>query len=51
MYVLLYDCITFTSHVNVLNENTVRTEGIQTVLYWYLYILLDIVVFIKTWYA
>ena len=24
-----YDCITFTSRVNVLNENTVRTEGIQ----------------------
>jgi len=28
---LIYDCITFTSHdsENVLNENTVRTEGIQ----------------------
>jgi len=26
---LIYDCTTFTSRENVLNENTVRTEGIQ----------------------
>ena len=33
MYLLKNDCTTFTSRVNVLNENTVRTEGIQTTLY------------------
>jgi len=29
-----YDYTTFTSRVNVLSENTVRTEGIQTTLYF-----------------
>jgi len=29
IHAINYDCITFTSRVNVLNENTVRTEGIQ----------------------
>jgi len=28
------DCTTFTSPENVLNENTVRTEGIQITLYF-----------------
>jgi len=43
---LIHDCTTFTSRENVLNENIVRTEGIQITLY----LLLDIV-FIKTWFA
>ena len=30
---LNHDCTTFTSRKNVLNENTVRTEGIQITLY------------------
>ena len=29
---LIHDCTTFTSRENVLNENTVRTEGIQFTL-------------------
>ena len=29
---LIYDCATFTSRENVLDENTVRTEGIQITL-------------------
>ena len=29
IYTIKYDCTTFTSRLNVLNENTVRTEGIQ----------------------
>jgi len=34
VYALLNnDCTTFTSPENVLNENTVRTEGIQITLY------------------
>ena len=33
IYVLIYDCTTFTSCVNVLNKNTVMTEGIQITLY------------------
>jgi len=32
IYLLIYDCTTFTSRVNVLNENTIRTEGIQITL-------------------
>ena len=32
IYLLKYDCTTFTSRVNVLIENTVRTEGIQITL-------------------
>ena len=31
---LIHDCTTYTSHENVLNENTVRTEGIQITLYF-----------------
>ena len=31
---LIYECTTFTSRVNVLNEKTVRTEGIQITLYF-----------------
>ena len=34
IYLLIYECTTFTSSVNVLNENTVRTEGIQITLYF-----------------
>ena len=30
---LNHDCTTFTSRENVLNENTVGTEGIQIILY------------------
>ena len=33
IYTIKYDCTTLTSHVNVVNENTVRTEGIQITLY------------------
>ena len=33
-YLVKYDCTTFFSCVNVLNENTVRTEGIQITLYF-----------------
>ena len=31
---LIHDCTTFSSRENVLNENTVRTEGIQITLYF-----------------
>ena len=31
---LIHDCTTFTSREKVLNENTVRTEGIQITLYF-----------------
>jgi len=31
---LIHDCTTFTSRENVLNENTVRTEGIQIIQYF-----------------
>ena len=31
---LIHDCTTLTSRENVLNENTVRTEGIQITLYF-----------------
>ena len=35
VYSLLnHDCTTFTSSENILNENTVRTEGIQITLYF-----------------
>ena len=34
IYLLIYDCTTFTSRVNVLNEHTVRTKGIQITLYF-----------------
>ena len=34
IYTIKYDCTTFTSRVTVLNENTVRTEGIQITLYF-----------------
>jgi len=34
IYTIKYDCTTFTSRVNVLNKNTVRTEGIQITLYF-----------------
>jgi len=30
---LIYNCTTFTSRENVLDDNTVRTEGIQITLY------------------
>ena len=33
-YLLIYDCTTFTSRENVLNENTVRTEGTQISVYF-----------------
>ena len=33
-YTIKYDCTTFTSHANVFNENTVRTEGIKITLYF-----------------
>ena len=51
---LIHDCTTFTSRENVLNKNTVRTEGIQITLYFIMssiYLLLYILVFIKTWFA
>ena len=31
---LIHDCTTLTSRENVLNENTVRTKGIQITLYF-----------------
>ena len=31
---LIHDCTTFTTSKNVLNENTVRTEGLQITLYF-----------------
>jgi len=34
MYTITYDIITFTSLVNVVNKNTVRTEGIKINLYF-----------------
>jgi len=34
MYTITYDIITFTSLVNVVNKNTVRTEGIKSNLYF-----------------
>ena len=38
-YLLIYDCPTFTLCVNVLNDNNVRTEGIQiTLIYNVFYI-------------
>jgi len=32
-----YNCTTFTSRVNVVNKNTVRTDGIQITLYLIMY--------------
>jgi len=48
-----YDCTTFTLSVNVLNENTVRTEGIQITLYFILSSIsqINIVVIMKTGHA
>ena len=34
IYLLIYYCTTLISRVNVLNENTVRSEGIQITLYF-----------------
>ena len=34
IYLLIYDCNTLTSPVNVLNKNSVRSEGIQITLYF-----------------
>jgi len=34
IYLLIYDCTTFTSRENVLNEDTVRTEGIQITIFY-----------------
>jgi len=53
---LIHDCTTFTTreHVLIISENTVRTEGIQITLYFIMssiYLLLYILVFIKTWFA
>jgi len=31
---LIHDCTTFTSRENLLNENTVKTEGIQITRYF-----------------
>jgi len=53
-YLLIYDCTTFTSRVNVLNDNTVRTEGIQINLYFimsYIYLVKHCLFFMKTWFA
>jgi len=33
LFMLIHDCTTFNSRENVLNENTVRAEGIQLTLY------------------
>jgi len=34
---LIHDCTTFTYRENVLNENTVRPEGIQITLYFIIF--------------
>jgi len=34
IYTIKYDCTSFTSCVNVLNEDTITTEGIQITLYF-----------------
>jgi len=53
IYTITYDCTTFTSCVNVLNENTFRTEGIQITLYFIIssIYLVKYLGFMKTWYA
>jgi len=52
VYLLIHDCTTFTSRVNVLYENTVRTDGIQITLYFIMRSL-SLVEHCckKTWYA
>jgi len=51
IYTIKYDYTTFTSRVNVLNENTFKTEGIQITLYFMSSISLDKYCCLKTWYA
>jgi len=53
IYLLKYDCTTVTSGVNALNENTVRTEGIQITLDFIMssIYLVKYCCFMKTWYA
>ena len=46
IYLLIYYCTTLTSRVNVLNQNTVRSEGIQITSYFIMGSMLDHV-FIK----
>jgi len=51
IYLLIYDCTTFTSHVNVLNKILSEPKVSKSLYIWVLYLLLDIVVFMKTWFA